>query len=230
MNILIIGGSSDLGISLAKSLKLSNNNVILTYNNHITNIEGIDSLKLDVRDESAIETIFNELFKKYGHIDILINMSATYSDAFFLEKTQKEFMDVLEVNLVGCFLTCREYAKHTDNGMIINIASTDGIDTYSSYNIDYSASKAGLINITKSIALSTSNIVYCLCPNWIDSNSTRSINKEYLNNELLRIKQSRLIKIDEFISSIYKIIKSNEKSGTIFRIDIKDDEVWTEKI
>ena len=139
-------------------------------------------------------------------------------------------MRVLEVNLVGTFLCSQIYSRYIDDGMIINIASTDGIDTCSQYSIDYSSSKAGIINMSKSISLATNNRVLCICPNWIDSNSTRSMNLEYLESELVRIGQSRLITMEEFIYGFDKIINSKFNSGDIFRIDIKGDKLWVEKI
>ena len=76
----------------------------------------------------------------------------------------------------------------------------------------------------------TSNRVLCICPNWIDSNSTRSMNKEYLESELIRIGQSRLITLDEFVYGFDKIINSKFNSGDIFRIDIKGDKLWVERM
>ena len=230
MNVLIIGGSSDIGISLAKYLKELSYNVILTYNHNEVNVPNIEAIKLDIKNENEISSVFKNVIYKYKKIDCLINMAAISKDNNFLDKTKKEFMEVLEVNLVGNFLTCQTYSKYISDGVIINIGSTDGIDTYSPYSIDYSASKAGIINVTKSIAMCTDNKVYCLCPNWIDSDSTKSMNYEYLASELKRINQSRLITLKEFNESIYNILKSNDKSGTIYRLDIKGDNLWIEKI
>ena len=138
-------------------------------------------------------------------------------------------MRVLEVNLVGMFLCNQIYSRYIYNGIIINMGSTDGIDTYSEYSIDYSTSKAGIICMSKAISKCSNNKILCICPNWIDSNSTRSMNKEYLLEELIRIGQSRLIKIEELVIGIDKIINSNYESGSIIRIDIKDDKLWIEK-
>ena len=139
-------------------------------------------------------------------------------------------MKVLEVNLVGMFLCNQIYSRYIDNGMIINMASTDGVDTGSVYSIDYSASKAGIINMSKIISMATNNKILCIVPNWIDSNSTKSMNKEYLDSELIRIGQDRLITIEEFILGFDKIINSEFNSGEAFRIDIKESELWVEKI
>ena len=157
-------------------------------------------------------------------------MAAISLDNSFLNKTKEEFLSVLTVNLVGTFLTNQIYSRYIDNGLIINVSSTDGIDTFSKYNIDYSASKAGIINMTKSISMSTTNKVLCVCPNWIDSYTTNSMNKDYLLSELKRIKQDRLIKIDEFTRSMYEIINTNYDTGSIIRMDIKDGNLWLKKI
>ena len=100
--------------------------------------------------------------------------------------------------------------------IVINIASTDGIDTYSSLNIDYSASKAGLINLTKSLALTLPNIkILAICPNWVETESIKEMNQEYLKQEMKRINQKQLIKPDEISKKIINIINSDIKSGEI---------------
>ncbi len=230
MNVLIIGGSSDIGKNIAKVFLENDYNVISTYNNHEFKLDNIETLKCDIRNEIDIENTIKYVIDKYGAIDILINMAAISLDNDFLSKSKKEFMDVLEVNLVGTFLFNRIYSKYVDDGIIVNIGSTDGIDTCNSYNIDYSASKAGIINITKSISMATNNRVLCICPNWVDSDSTRSMDKSFLVSELKRIKQDRLITKDELSNSIYKIINGKYESGSIIRIDIRDDKLWIEKV
>lgn len=228
--VLIIGGSTDTGISLAKYLIKKDYEVLLTYNKNKIIDEDFTTIKCDVTSESSIEDTIKYAINLFGNIDILINMAAISLDNSFLNKTKEEFLSVLTVNLVGTFLTNQIYSRYIDNGLIINVSSTDGIDTFSKYNIDYSASKAGIINMTKSISISTTNKVLCVCPNWIDSYTTNSMNKDYLLSELKRIKQDRLIKIDEFTRSMYEIINTNYDTGSIIRMDIKDGNLWLKKI
>lgn len=230
MNALIIGGSSDIGIRLAKYLISNGYNVTITYNHHNDNLDFTDNIHLDVRDSYEIDKVIKEVTDKYKKIDILINMASISRDNDFFSATKEDFTEVLLVNLVGMFLCNQIYSKYNHNGLIINFASTDGIDTFSKYSTFYAASKAGIINMSKSIAMSVDNKVLCVCPNWIDSDSTRGMDMEYLESELVRIGQSRLITIDELNDSIYKIINMNEKSGSVFRIDIKGDKLWIEKI
>ena len=230
MNVLIIGGSSDIGLSLAEYLDNLGYNVISTYNKHKFELENIDVMKCDIRDKDSIEKLFTYVLDRYASIDLLINLASISMDNDFLSKAKNEFMRVLEVNLVGTFLCNQVYCKYISNGMIINISSTDGLDTYNNYDIDYAASKAGGISISKSISKCTNNKVLCVCPNWIDSGTTRGMDSSFLKSELSRIKQDRLISIDEFNSSIYKIINGNYKSGSVIRVDVRDGLLWIEKV
>ena len=225
-NILIFGGSSDIGISLAKYLISKGNNVIITYNKN--KINDIECLKCDIRNELDIENTFKYVIDKYQRIDIIINMAAISKDNLLNDITKEDLMDTLEVNLVGSFLTSKIYSKYIDDGTIVNISSTDGIDTYNEYNLCYSVSKSALIFLSKNLIMSTNNKVICICPNWIDSDSTNALDKEYLNNELKRIGQSRLITKEELNKSIYKIINDNNNGN--FKIDVKGDKLWVEKI
>lgn len=234
MNVLIIGGSSDIGISLAKKLRDNNHQVIITYNKNYIKLNNIISIKCDVSLEDDIENVIKKALELFGENYILINLASVSMDNNFLDKTKEEFMKVLEINLVGMFLCNQIYSKYNSNGLIINMSSTDGIDTYSEYSLDYSVSKAGIIHMSKIIGMISSNKIICICPNWIDSNSTNEIDKDYLDSELKRIGQSRLIRIDELIDSIYKIIIDNynkkNRNTEVLRIDIRDDKLWIEKM
>lgn len=228
--VLIFGASTDIGVNLAKYLSNNGYNVIATYNKNKIDINGVEFFKCNVCSELDITNAVKSVLDRYKRIDMIINMAAISMDSELMDKTKEEFMRVLEVNLVGAFLATKVYSRYIEDGLILNIASTDGIDTYSPYNIDYSASKAGLINLSKSTSLCTPNKVLCICPNWIDSETTNEMDKDYLQSELIRIGQSRLITIDELTESIYKIINEDNLTGTIYRIDIKDDKLWIEKM
>ena len=230
-SVLIIGGNCDIGKALVSYYLNNNYNVIVGYhrdsNRHDSRVKYI---KCDVTKEEEIENIIKLGIELFGNIDIIINLACTYMDNSFLNKTYDEFMRVLEVNLVGTFLCSQIYSRYIDNGLIINMASTDGIDTYSEYSIDYSASKAGVINMSKSISLGTNNRVLCIAPNWVETSSTLNMAEDYLRDELIRIEQSRLITVEEFISAFDKIVNSNFNSGDVYRIDIKGDRLWVEKV
>ena len=239
MNCLITGASIGIGKYLAILLAEKKYNLMLTYlSNYKLCKELQDEIigkykvkciikKLDLRDEFNIKKIFDDFKDNYGSLDILINNASYSCDNLIENKTKEEFVDVLNVNLVGTFLMCK-YVKEiiNKNGCIINMASTDGIDTYSIYNIDYAISKSGIIQLTKSLSLIYDDLlVVGIAPNWVDTESTREMSKEYLAKELLRIRQKKLITIKEVTDRIIEVIeKRNIKSGSIIRIDGDKDE------
>ena len=132
-------------------------------------------------------------------------------------------MRVLEVNLVGTFMICKEAIR---NGVsdIINISSTDSIDTYQCLNVDYSCSKAGVNILGKTIALAYPNIrIITVLPNWINTNSVLEMNQEYLHDEMKRIGQSKLLDKEKVAKKILNIYESKSiKSGELIRIDEGD--------
>ena len=230
MRVLIIGGSTDIGINLAKYLLTKKYQVVVTYYNNPVELEGIRTLYLDVTNEVMIDRVISNLIIDWGRIDYIINLAAISMDNIVSDKSLEEFMKVLEVNLGGTFLVNKVYNKYISNGVIINMSSTDGINTYSKYNLDYASSKAGIITLSRGLAMTTSNKILCVCPNWINSDTTRDMNENYLDSELKRIKQDRLIEVDELVEAIYKIMKKETNSGDVFRIDIRSGKVWTTKV
>lgn len=229
--VLIIGGNCDIGKRLTKYFIDIGYRVILGYHNDNNEyFKQVKYMKCDVMDTDSIENIIKYGVDTYGKIDILINLACVCMDNSFLNKTKDELIREININLVGMFLCNQIYSRYISDGIIINMASTDGIDTYSEYSIGYSMTKAGIINMSKSIALSTANKILCLAPNWIETSSTLSMNKDYLNDELKRIGQSRLITVDEFVMAFDRIMNSQFNSGDIFRIDIKESELWVERI
>lgn len=230
-SVLIIGANCDIGKSLTKYFLDKGFNVILGYHNDNNEyFKQVKYMKCDVTNSESIDTIIRYGIDIYGKIDVIINLACVCMDNSFLNKTKEEMMKEIEINLVGMFLCNQIYSRYVNDGLIVNMASTDGIDTYSEYSIGYSISKAGIINMSKSIAMSTGNKVLCLAPNWIETSSTFSMNEDYLHDELMRIGQSRLITIDEFVNAFDKIINNEFNSGDVFRIDIKESELWVEKI
>ena len=226
-NALITGCAKGIGREIALDLARSGYNIIATYNTSLNQndelgkkIESIgvkfDSYKLDISDENNINKVCNSIKEKYLKIDVLVNNAALSLDNSFLEKTKDEFMKVLEVNLVGPFLLIQKLSSLLSESKIINIASTDGINTYSKLSMDYSASKAGLINLTKSLALEFENSkVYALCPNWVNTEAIKEMNPEYLEEELKRIGQKKLIEPKEVSYKVLSMIENNIESGSV---------------
>ena len=232
---LVTGCAKGIGREIILELARHGYDVIGTYNTSIEEIETLKKqidiigvkyyfYKLDLLNDNEINTFCDNINNSFSHIDLLINNAALSLDNEFESKTSDEFIDVLKVNVVGPFLLCQKLYKIIYNGVIINIGSTDGINTYTKYNIDYSASKAGLINLTKSLGLILSNIkVYCICPNWVNTESIRQMNQDYLREEMIRIGQRKLIEPTQISKRIIDLIDSNIESGSLIIMEDNND-------
>lgn len=232
---IITGCSRGIGREIALELARDGYNIIGTYNKHLEEIQSLknkiesigvnfDYYKLDLSIDLELNNFLCAIKNKYEKIDVLINNASISIDNEFALKTKDEFMKVLEVNLVGPFLLVQSLSNLMDNGVIINISSTDGINTYTKLNIDYSSSKAGLINLTKSLALILDNIrVYAICPNWVNTESIKEMNQDYLKEEMDRVGQKRLIERNEIASKVINLIDSNLKSGSVIVMEGKYD-------
>ena len=222
--VLITGGAIGLGKELVKVFAHNNYNVIIGYNNSEKEADELCSslnskystsiikYKIDITNEENVKDIFNMY-----DIDILINNAALSMDNYIEDKTIDEFMNVLKVNIGGTFLMCK-YAKNAST--IINIASTDGINTYSPISLDYSCSKAAIINLSKNLSIHYKDKkVLCICPNWINTESVLKMNPLYLNSELKRIGQKELLDKKYVADRIFDIFKSDIESGSVIVIN-----------
>ena len=228
--ILITGASYGIGCEIAYYFARLGCNIIITYNKScdlsnsvVIDIKkkynvNIDNIKCDLKSENDVKSLYDFVKCKYGKIDILVNNSALSLDSYLFDKTKSEFMEVLEVNVVGTFLMMKTFCEITD--YIFNISSTDAIDTGNIYNLDYSCSKASINCMTKYFSLFDNNTKYiAICPNWVDTEPIRLMDKEFLNSELERIKQDKLINPKSIPVMIKKCINDNVVSGSIIRID-----------
>ena len=227
MKILITGATRGIGKEIAILFAKHKHDIIFTYNK---NFELALQLEKELKEYNVDVSLYhlditntneiNELVSNIGNIDILVNKAALSMDNNIEEKTKKEFEQVLGVNLVGPFMLIKKIAPIMKKGVIINICSTDGIDTYSNISVDYCASKAGLINLTQNLATYYKDIrLYALCPNWVNTESVLEMNKGYLRREMKRIGQKKLIDKKDVAKMVYDLVKSKKKSGSIVRMD-----------
>ncbi len=218
--ILVTGASRGIGKTLASMLNSKKAMVIGVYNKTKIN-ESYDTYKCDISNENEIQDLFKYIKDKYGKLDVLVNAAAISMDNDLYDKSKDEFMKVLEVNLVGTFLMCKYASLIMDKGVIVNISSTNASDTYNILSMDYDASKAGVTNLSKNLANRLPNIkVVVLEPNWVNTESVLEMDKEYLEEELKRVGQKRLLEKEEVALKIIEIINNDDIiSGTVIRMD-----------
>lgn len=214
--VLIIGISNDIGEVLADILLKYHATVIGTfYKNKIK--KDYETIKCNVTKEKEVQNLFSYVKSKYSHIDVVVNLVGLDISNDIKDKSYEEFMNVVSVNLGGTFNIAKYASIYMERGTLINMASTDGIDTFNPLSLDYAASKAGIINLTKNLALRLKNIKVCgLAPNWIDTKNTLSMDPEYLKAELERVEQTKLISKESVALKIMEIMINDDiVSGTI---------------
>ena len=222
--VLVTGGAQGLGASIVLKLAQNNYDVIIGYNTNenkalilcdfVVNNYGVKCFvkQIDITNEESVKNLFNQY-----QVDILINNASLSCDNYIEDKSFNEFMEVVKVNLGGTYLMCK-YAK--DASVIINISSKDGIDTYNPINSDYSASKAGIINLSRNLSLYYKDKkIITVAPGWINTESVNEMNPEYLSNEMKRIGQKYLLDKDYVAERIVSLIDGEEQSGSVVIID-----------
>lgn len=205
---LITGASSEIGSAIAKKLSQSYKLILIKHTKDI-DIKNFKNKPIiyqcDFNQEKSIKKLIKKL-KNYN-IELLINVAAYDQNEIIKNISVENIKKTINVNTIAPFILIKELFNQEDEGTIINIASTDGIDTYNIYNLPYATSKAALIHITKQLKLYYTNLnIYALCPNYINTQSVKNIEPKFLEAELKRVNQTKLIEIKEVVEQIEEII------------------------
>ena len=235
---LITGASKGIGASIAYDLASHNCNVSINYNNsykealklkqEIENKFNVKVLiiKADITKENEIINMVNIVIKEFGKIDILVNNAGIAIDSIIEDKNKDNFYKILDTNLVGPFLISRYVAKYMleqKEGSIINISSTNGIDTYYEYSLDYDASKAGLISLTHNLSKMYAPFirVNAIAPGWVNTEMNKELDEEYIKEEEKNIYLKRFAQPDE-IAKVVTFLASSDASyinNEVIRVD-----------
>ncbi len=165
--VLITGASRGIGREIALQFATAGCDVAFCYQKNHEKAQKVKAeieqkgvqcfcAKCDLANENEVADFYTQVMKKFGHIDILVNNASISIDSLFADKTAENFKKTLAVNLVGAFLMSKFVGTQMVErkaGKIINIASTNGLNTYFPMCVDYDASKAGLISLTHNLAI-----------------------------------------------------------------------------
>ncbi len=235
--VLVTGAGRGIGASIAKRFASEGAEVIVNYSGNdeaaqktvdeITATGGqAQKYKCSVNDSESVKVMIDEIIKKFGRIDILVNNAGITKDGLMLRMTDEDFDRVIDVNLKGTFNCTKYVSKYMlkqKSGKIINISSVVGLSGNAG-QVNYSASKAGIIGITKSAAkeLSSRGItVNAVAPGYVDTDMTKVLSDNIRNEILKNIPLQRMGNVED-ISNCVSFLASEDASyitGQVISVD-----------
>ena len=201
--ILITGATGGIGYYLVKKFISLDGEVLVTGTNEkkLENLKNeiphIKVIQFDLSNHSEIESFVDDAISKLNGIDVLVNNAGITVDNLSLRMKNEEWQKVIDINLTSTFYLCKNVIKKmlkNKSGKIVNITSIVG-HTGNIGQSNYAASKAGIIAMSKSLAIeyAKKNIfINCVSPGFIKTNMTDKISEEYKNILISKIPMSRL--------------------------------------
>lgn len=236
--VLVTGGSRGIGEAVVIEFAKKGYNVVINYvsssdrafelKKKVESLYGVKALaiKADVSIEEEVKNMVEEVIRKFGHIDCLVNNAGIAIDTTFEDKTKENFRRTLDVNLIGTFLVSKYVSKYmleAKTGNIINISSTNGIDTVYPESLDYDASKAGVISLTKNLAIEFAPYirVNSIAPGWVLTEMNKELDEDFIKEECDSILVGRFAEPSE-IAKVVLFLASSDASyinSEVIRVD-----------
>lgn len=219
MKVLVTGGARGLGLAISLYYLKMGHSVVVNYNNSgdlalkLKSEYGdrVSIVKADVSDEDDVKRMFDAL----GKLDVVVNNAGIAKDSDPMEKSAEEFLEVIKVNLLGTFLVSKYAVNHVDKGCIVNISSTNALDTYYPESMDYDASKAGVISLTHNFSLYLKDRdirVNVVCPDWIDTDMNLEMDEEYKKSLGVFLKPEDVARV------VYDVSIDESVNDTVIRV------------
>lgn len=234
---LITGAARGIGKAIAKKFAENGYNVVINYVSAKTDIKTLTKefedlgvkvllVKADVSNKEEAEGLVNQTIEKFGKIDVLVNNAGITKDNLLMRMSEEDFEEVLDINLKGTFLITKfatKYMMKKRCGSIVNLASVVGV-AGNAGQCNYSASKAGVIGFTKSIAkeLASRNIrANAVAPGFIKTDMTDVLSDNVKENINSQIPLKRMGTAEEVAKLVYFLgtAESSYITGQVINVD-----------
>lgn len=234
---LVTGAGRGIGAAIAKKLADKGATVIINYSgNDKAAQDTLDDIaadgnkaeiyKCNVADYEEVEHMIQYVVQKYKKIDILINNAGITRDGLIMRMSEKDFDDVIDVNLKGTFNCIRHVARQMIKqrcGRIVNMSSVVGI-AGNAGQVNYAASKAGVIGITKSAAkeLAARGItVNAIAPGYIDTDMTRVLSDDIKDGIVSQIPLKRMGQVSDIADAAVFLVSDRASyiTGQVLSVD-----------
>ncbi|MGI9198226.1 MAG: 3-oxoacyl-ACP reductase FabG [Candidatus Nanopelagicaceae bacterium] len=222
---LVTGGNRGIGLAIANSLQENGFEVVVTYRSGSAPA-GFNSVKMDVTDTASVEAGFTECEERYGIPEVIVCNAGITKDGLVLRMTDADFDDVINANLAGAFRTARRASKgllKLKRGRLIFIGSVVG-SIGSAGQVNYSASKAGLLGMARSFARElgsrgiTANVI---APGFVETDMTAELTASRRDEIAKAVPMGRFCSAEE-IATVVSFIASDAASyisGALIPVD-----------
>lgn len=235
---LITGSARGIGKAIALELAIHGVNIVI---NDILTKKEIDKtlseikksgnmvigIKADITVFDEVDRMVKEIISKFGKIDILINNAGITRDSFLIRMKEEDWDAVIEINLKGTFNCSKAVAKYMmrqkSTDKIVNISSVIGV-VGNIGQVNYAASKAGIIGLTKSMAkeLAIRNInVNAIAPGFIETDMTKKLSEKVIQDLQQHIPLKRLGAVEDIAKVVYFLVSdaANYITGQVINVD-----------
>lgn len=234
---LITGATRGIGKQIAITLAKQGYNIALNYRKENEELENtkkkiekigvqVLAVKGDVANFENCENFVKQVIERFGQIDVLVNNAGITKDMLLMRMKKEDFEQVIDTNLVGTFNVTKNvvpYMMKARSGRIINISSVVGISGNAGQT-NYSASKAGIIGFTKSLAkeIASRNIlVNAVAPGFIETNMT-DVLKDDVKQEIAKNIPLKRMGTTQDVANVVKFLASDDSSyitGQVINVD-----------
>ena len=234
---LVTGASRGIGAAIASKLASLGCDVAINYAGNIQKAEEtLNSVKAygvnaqiyqaNVANYEEVEAMTKQIIKDFGHLDIIINNAGITSDNLMMRMDQDSFDSVIDVNLKGTWNVCKSITRpilKQRSGVIINLSSVVGINGNVG-QVNYAASKAGVIGLTKSLAkeFASRNIrVNAVAPGYVKSDMTAKLSEEITEKVLENIPLGQLGEVEDIANSVAFLVSDDARyiTGQVLVVD-----------
>lgn len=215
---LVTGASRGIGSAIAKKLASMGATVIVNYSGSEAKAqECVDQIKAaggqavmmkcDVSDYTACKELAEAIIKEYGRLDILVNNAGITKDGLIMKMSESDFDQVIAINLKGAFNMIQNFSRtflKQKSGKIINISSVSGV-MGNAGQANYSASKAGIIGLTKSVARELASRHVCVnavAPGFVETDMTDQMPQAAKDGMMQMIPMGRLGAVDDIANAV----------------------------
>jgi NAD(P)-dependent dehydrogenase (short-subunit alcohol dehydrogenase family) len=222
---LVTGGNRGIGSAIAKSLKAAGYTVVVTYRSGTAPTE-FDSVQMDVTSTESVDAGFALIEEKWGLPEIVVCNAGITKDTLSMRMSDEDFADVIDANLTGAFRTARRATKgllKLKRGRLIFIGSVVGLSG-SAGQVNYSASKAGLVGMARSFARElgsrgiTANVV---APGFVETDMTSTLDEKRREEIAKSVPLQRFCSAEE-IADVVTFLASPQASyitGAVIPVD-----------